>query len=70
MNNTAIINVLNSDKSNITYPKTQHCQNMATIAYIILKFESMIKKTIMANPTFLLLLLLARSIPSLMSVLS
>ena len=43
MNNTTIINIFNSDNSNIAYIKTLHCQ---TIAYIILKFESMIKRKI------------------------
>ena len=45
MNNTMVIKTLNSDNnSNIAYIKTQHCQIMATIAYKILKFETMIKK--------------------------
>ena len=45
MNNTTVIKTLNSDNnSNIAYIKTQHCQIMATIAYKILKFETMIKK--------------------------
>ena len=45
MNNTTVIKALNSDNnSNIAYIKTQHCQIMATIAYKILKFETMIKK--------------------------
>ena len=39
----------NSDNSNITYINTQYRQIMANIAYRILKFESMIKKPIMAN---------------------
>ena len=50
MNNTTIINIFNSDNSNIAYIKTAHCR---TIAYMILKFESMIKRKIMANHTFL-----------------
>ena len=45
MNDTTVIKTLNSDNnSNIAYIKTQHCQIMATIAYKILKFETMIKK--------------------------
>ena len=45
MNNTTVIKTLNSDNnSNIAYIKTQHCQIMATIAYKILKFETMNKK--------------------------
>ena len=43
--NTTIINIFNSDNSNITYIKTQHSQIMAIITYIILKFESVVKKT-------------------------
>ena len=49
---TTLINILDSDNSNIAYIKTQHFQSMTTIAYIILKFESMIKKPITANHTF------------------
>ena len=52
MNNTVIINTFDSDNSNIAYIKTQHRQTMATIAYRILKFEPMIKKSIVANQTF------------------
>ena len=49
MNNTTIMNIFNRDNSNIAYINTKHCQIMATIAYRILKFESMIKKRIVAN---------------------
>ena len=52
MSNITIIKILNSDNSNISYIKKQHCQIMATIVYRILKFESMIEKPIMANQTF------------------
>ena len=52
MNNTTRINIFNSDNSNIAYINTQHRKNMATIANRILKFESMIKKPIVANHTF------------------
>ena len=41
-NNVMIINIFNSDNSNIAYIKTQNCQMMANISYRILKFESMI----------------------------
>ena len=51
MNNTTTINIFNNDNNNIAYNKTQHCQIMTTIAYRILKFESMIKKAVMANHT-------------------
>ena len=64
MNNTTV-NTLNSDNSNIAKIKTQHRQIMATITNGILKFEPMIKIPIVANYTFLLLLPLATSIPSL-----
>ena len=70
MNNTRIINIFNSNNSNIAYNKTQNRQIMTTIVYIILKFESMIKKPIMANIHALLFLLLARSTPSPISILS
>ena len=49
MNNTTIVNILNSDNSNIADIKTKHCQIMTSIAYRILKFESMIKKPIVTN---------------------
>ena len=48
MNNTTIINIFNSDNKNISSTKT-YCQMMAAIAHKILKFESMIKKAIVAN---------------------
>ena len=51
MNNTSI-NIFNSDNSKIAYINTEHCQNMTIIAYRILKFQSMIKKSTMANHTF------------------
>ena len=57
MNNTTIINIFNSDNSNIAYINTLHCQIMTTIVYRILKFESMIKKPIVTNHSLLLLLL-------------
>ena len=52
MNNTTIINIFHSDDNNIAYIKTQNRQILATIAYRILKFESMIKRQIVANYTF------------------
>ena len=52
MNNTRIINIFNSENSNIAYIKTQHCQIMTAIVYIILKLKSMIKKPIKANHAF------------------
>ena len=52
MNNTTVINTFNSDNSNIAYIKTQHCQIMATVTYMILKFEPMIEKSILTNYTF------------------
>ena len=55
--NTTIINIFNSDNSNIAYIKTQHCHIMTIITYIILKFESMIKKPIVTNDSLLSLLL-------------
>ena len=44
MNNTSLMNILNSDNSNIVFINTQYCQ--------MIKFESMIKKPIVANHTF------------------
>ena len=52
MNNTSIINIFNSDNSNIAYIKTKHFQVMTTIEYRILKFESVITKTIVLNHAF------------------
>ena len=60
-----VINIFNSDNSNIASNKTQHCEIMTTIAYIILKFESVIKNQQWQIIHTLLLLLLARSVPSL-----
>ena len=47
-----IIIPFNSFKSNNVYTKKQNCQIMATITNITLKFESMIKKLIMASHAF------------------
>ena len=33
MNNITIVNIFDSDTSNIAYIKTQHCQIMTTNAY-------------------------------------
>ena len=52
MNNTTIIKIFNSYNNNTTYTDTQHRKNMATIAYRILKFESMIKEPIVAKHKF------------------
>ena len=49
MNHTTIINMFNSNSSNITYINTQHSKTMPAIAYNILRFESLIKNPIMAN---------------------
>ena len=42
MNNTKIINIFDSDNSNIACINTYHCQIMTTTAYKILKFKSII----------------------------
>ena len=52
MNNTTIIKIFNSDNRNFAYTKIQNCYIMATIAYRILKFESMIKIPVVANHLF------------------
>ena len=49
MNNTATINIFNSDNGNIVYINTENCDIRATIAYRILKFDSLIKNPIVAN---------------------
>ena len=43
MNNAAIIKIINSDNSSITYVKTEHCEFMTTNANKTLKFKSIIK---------------------------
>ena len=52
MNNTTTINIFNSDNSDIAFINTPYCQIMTTIAYKILKFESIIKKPIMTSYAF------------------
>ena len=52
LSNKLITNSFKSDNNNIAYIKTQRCQIMTTITYIILKFESVIKKPIVANHVF------------------
>ena len=49
MNNTTISNIFSNGLSNIAYVNTILCQLMRTIAYRLLKFESMIKNPIMQN---------------------
>ena len=64
------INIFNSNIRNIVNINTSHCQIMATIAQIILKFNSMIKKQKQQIIHSLLFFLLVRSIPLLISILS
>ena len=52
MNNTAIINTFISDNSNITSIKTQHQQILAAITNGFVKFEPMIKMSIVIDNTF------------------
>ena len=52
MNNTTIINIFNSDNSDIAYVKTQNSQIMASIAYRTMKYESMIWKRMVENHEF------------------
>ena len=44
IHNTTIINIFNSDNSNIASVKIKNCQIMAIITYMILKFEYAIKR--------------------------
>ena len=67
MNNATIINTFNSDNDNIVKIKTRYCQIMKNITNGILKFETIMKKLILANYTYLLLLLLATLISLLKS---
>ena len=60
MNNPTIINTFTSDNDNIAYIKTKNCQIMATIAYRILKLESLIKKSIVANQAFFISITFSR----------
>ena len=69
MNNTIIINTFNSDNDNIVKIKAQYCQIMKNITNGILKLETIMKILIVANYTYLLLLLLALLISSLKSIL-
>ena len=79
MHNTAIINILNSDNSNVANINTQHCQMMTTIANRDLIFKPMIKVPIVANHTFFTIITFSRinsfnsitfnrSIPSILSI--
>ena len=52
MNNGAIINMFNSNSSNVTNIKIQHSQVMTTTANKILKFKPMMKTPIATNDTF------------------
>ena len=65
MNNTTIINPLNSENIIIVKVKTQNCQIMAIIANKILKLESWLKNQWLQIIYSLLLTLLVESIPSL-----
>ena len=69
--NTTIMNMFNTDNSNITYIKTQHRLIMTTIGYRILKFEPMVKKPVVTNYIYFLMLLFSvGSIPSIILSLS
>ena len=61
-----MINIFNSDNSKIAKIKSQHHQIITTL---IMKLKPMIKIPIVANCTFFTVVL-ARSIPSLKSILS
>ena len=63
------MNIFNGDNSSIAYINTQHCQIIKTIAYIILKVKSMIKKPKVANYAFFAVVTFTRSIPFLRSIL-
>ena len=65
MNNTTIINPLNSENIIIVKVKTQNCQIMAIIANKILKLEPWLKNQWLQIIYSLLLTLLVESIPSL-----
>ena len=52
MNNAAIIKIINSDNSYITYVKTEYCEFMTTNANKTLKFKSIVKKSKVINLTF------------------
>ena len=52
MNNAMVINTFNSANKITAFINTQNRQVMETITYRILKFEPMIKKSIVANYTF------------------
>ena len=69
MNNTTIINIFNGDNSSIAYINTRHCQVITTIAFIVLKVESMIKKSKVKNYAFFAVVTFTRSIPFLRSIL-
>ena len=60
MNNTAIITTFNSDNINIVNIKKQHCRIIRIIRIRILKFKSMIKKTIVADNTFFTVITFSR----------
>ena len=61
MNNTTIINTLNSVNSNIAKIKAQYCQIMTTITNWFLEFKPMVKIPIVVKHSLLLLLFLAGS---------
>ena len=52
MNNAAIIKIINSDNSYITYVMTEYCEFMTTNANKTLKFKSIVKKSKVINLTF------------------
>ena len=64
MNNTTITNLLHSDNSNIANIKRQHRQIITIITNAVLKYEPMIKISVVASYTFFPVLTFIRSIPS------
>ena len=68
-NNTTISNTFNSDNSNITNIKTQHCQIMTTIKNEILTYNVMIKIPKVTNHTVFTIINFSNIIPLFISIL-
>ena len=60
MTKTTIINLFNSDNSNIVHVKIHYHQIMMTVTDRILKFETMTKKSIVTDNTFFTVITFSR----------
>lgn len=60
MNNAAIINSFNSDDNNVANINTEHKYIMTNITHRILKFESVMKRSVATNHTYFVVVIISK----------